>query len=331
MTSKSHKIALRVAQRNAWSTYSPKKVTDLFRIIGENRDDLLNQSKIPSAEWLDKNFPIREMRWDLLRYPKSQYDIQTTWIGHASVLFQMGSFNIISDPIFSDRCSAFQWIGPKRYRRPACTIEEMMIQNNIGIDTVLISHNHYDHLDFESVKQLADFALLTDKPIQFVVPLGLQQWFERNVPNCFCGGNKVTELDWHESITVSREENEIAKKIRITSVPMQHWSNRYGFDKDQSLWCGFTVELIQDGNNEMNTRSKKTPKFLFSGDTGWFDEAHDIGSRYGPFDVAAIPIGAYEPRWFMKQEHMNPDDAVRFMDAVQTRTAIPIHWGTFPL
>lgn len=322
MTSVSERIARRVAQRNAWSTYTEKKLSDVFKMLRGYKPE----NVIPSTQWLDENLPVKEMDWEQIRSPKSPDIIQSTWIGHASVLFQVGDFNIITDPVFSERCSALQFIGPKRYRPPACTVNELMVKEEIGIDIVLISHNHYDHLDYNSVKKIANVALESKNPTEFVVPLGLLSWFKRYVPESLRGGNKVTELDWHDLYDVVREKEDGGKAtLRITPVPMQHWTNRYGYDRDKSLWCGFSVEVLFPSGNG------KGQKLLFTGDTGWFDEAVEIGKQYGPFDVAAIPIGAYEPRWFMKQEHLNPEDAVRFMDAVQAKMAIPIHWGTFPL
>jgi N-acyl-phosphatidylethanolamine-hydrolysing phospholipase D len=256
-------------------------------------------------------------------------NIQSTWIGHATMFVQMGGWNILTDPIFSRRCSAVQFAGPERYRLPPCTIEELFKKENVGVDIVLVSHNHYDHLDYNSVKELAERSMEQEKPMHFVVPLGLKAWFQKYVPDSFKGGNQVTEIDWHETCTIKRGTNE----IRITGIPMQHWSNRNGFDRDKTLWCGFKVATATANSTSNATATtdaiNATKTFLFSGDTGFFDGLYEIGENYGPFDMAAIPIGAYEPRWFMREQHTNPEDAVKMMDALRAKKAFPIHWGTF--
>ena len=231
--------------------------------------------------WLDEHFPVKDVDWELLRSP-SPNTIQSTWIGHATTLVQMGNFNILTDPVFSERCSAVQWAGPKRLRPPACTIEELMIKEKIKVDVVLVSHNHYDHLDYESVKKLAELAKSKSQPIDFVVPLGLLSWFERNVPQSLNGGNNVTELDWHQPYHINGNDG---VTMCITPVPMQHWTNRNGSDRDKSLWCGFSVKVTND--NDWNKSGVLS--YLFTGDTGWFDKAFEIGEKYGPFDLAAIP------------------------------------------
>ena len=288
MTSISDKIARRVAERNSWSTYSPKTFKDVFKMLRENRPD----KTLPNETWLNKNFPVKNVDWESLRnYPNSsttKNSIQATWIGHATVFVQMGKFKILTDPIFSDRCSGVQWAGPKRYRPPACTLQELIVKEKIGVDVVLISHNHYDHLDYNSVKELAQLAISQNQPIEFVVPLGLRKWFEKHIPLSLKGGNKVTELDWHESYVIRKESNN-EMCLSVTPVPMQHWSNRYGYDRDLTLWCGFSVKAFHENNNSNNDDGSKSCSFLFTGDTGLFDEATKIGQQYGPFDLAAIP------------------------------------------
>uniref|UniRef100_A0A7S3LJV9 Metallo-beta-lactamase domain-containing protein n=2 Tax=Aplanochytrium stocchinoi TaxID=215587 RepID=A0A7S3LJV9_9STRA len=136
-------------------------------------------------------------------------------------------------------------------------------------------------------------------------------------------------MDWHETIKIKSDDlqpgiQNVEAEIEISAVPMQHWSSRRGFDRDETLWCGYSLAA--------NTNTKKDScKVLFAGDTGMFDGLHEIGEKYGPYDLAAIPIGAYEPRDFMKGQHTNPEDAVEMMRAIQARKAVPIHWGTFQL
>jgi len=318
------KVKKRVAERDSWTTYKVPTIGMLCKLFYSS-SDMVFQTHIPSQEEIDKVFPIASVDWNALRNPPKD-KIQSTWIGHATTFVQMGGYNIITDPIFSKRCSAVQFAGPERYRRPACTIQDLCGEDGVGIDIVLVSHNHYDHLDYNSVRTLAALAIETNRPMQFVVALGLKRWFERYVPDSTKGSNKVTEIDWHETYSIEGKGDDNSGKddaaaINITGIPMQHWSNRHGFDKDKTLWCGFKV-----------TTTGSTPKnYLFSGDTGFFDGLYEIGKRYGPFDLAAIPIGAYEPRWFMKEQHTNPGDAVKMMGAIQANRAFPIHWGTFAL
>jgi Predicted Zn-dependent hydrolases of the beta-lactamase fold len=321
----SEKIAKRVAERNSWNTYEIPTVQKVCKLLcNQKSSQVVFQSAIPSQEEIDRIFPISKVDWNLLRKPPLD-KIQSTWIGHATMFVQMGGWNILTDPIFSKRCSAVQFAGPERYRLPACTIEDLCKNENVGVDIVLVSHNHYDHLDYASVRELAERSIERGKPLQFVVPLGLKAWFQKYVPNSFRGGNQVTEIDWHETHTIQRGPNE---EIRITGIPMQHWSNRNGWDRDKTLWCGFKVAANTATSTDAVDSSKT---FLFSGDTGFFNGLYEIGETYGPFDLAAIPIGAYEPRWFMREQHTNPEDAVKMMDAVRAKKAFPIHWGTFLL
>ena len=283
--STSEKIALRVAERDSWSTYSPHKIRSAFKMLWDKKSELVFEQGIPTQEWLNENFPVQKIDWELLRNPKSSDVIQSTWIGHATGFVQMGKLNILTDPVFSMRCSGVQWAGPKRYRPPACTVKELMMDENVGVDVVLISHNHYDHLDYNSVKELATTALAIKKPISFIVPLGIKSWFKKKIPESFQGGSSVTELDWHEPHVVKGSTG--GASVKITPVPMQHWSNRYGFDRDKTLWCGYAVTVVHD--NKEGKEEKKGGNYLFTGDTGLFDAAAQIGEQYGPFDLAAIP------------------------------------------
>jgi L-ascorbate metabolism protein UlaG (beta-lactamase superfamily) len=200
--------------------------------------------------------------------------------------------------------------------------------NDIDVDIVLLSHNHYDHLDYDSIKALAS----GNSPL-FVVPLGLKDWFRQHIPS---QNIKIVDMDWHESILLDDGA------LSITSVPMRHWSSRVGYDRDKTLWCGYVLEsnisstkstLSSSTAIDTSTSSAATNtlKFLFPGDTAWFDDLHEIGTRYGPFDLAGIPIGAYSPWEFMKVYHIHPPHAVKMMKAVQAKKAVPIHFGTFVL
>jgi len=220
-----------------------------------------------------------------------------TWIGHATVLMQIDGINLLTDPHFSQRASPVQWAGPRRVVPPGVALDELP-----PIHVVLISHDHYDSLDHDSIRRLRERH--GGAETRFMVPLGLKHWFQRR------GITNVTELDWWQHSSHGR--------MRITAVPTQHWSKRRLFSRNRTLWAGWAVH---------------TPdfRFLFVGDTGYTTAFQRVGAELGPFDLAAIPIGAYEPRWFMANHHVAPEQALLIHRDVRARRSIAIHWGTFVL
>jgi len=345
-------IQRRVRERENWTVHGavesavpPPRVVAKFLVRSL---PLYFLFRPPSQVTLDRELPVlRPMDWNLLKEPPAHDEqIRLTWLGHASVLVQFpGGVNLLTDPVFSDRCSPSQWFGPKRYRPPPCSVRELC--QHLEIHAVLISHNHYDHLDYGTVQALAQASPQTI----FVVPLGLQAWFRKHIVRHVVNVKQqndvdslnIYELDWHESTepiyAASSSTTSRNSAVHVTAVPVRHWSNRSGGDRDRTLWCGYAVvQSIVNNNSENNNNNNAVPttttkkSFLFPGDTAWFDEMHQlIGERYGPFDVAALPIGAYEPRDFMKHAHLNVSEAVAMQRAVRARHAVPIHWGTFPL
>jgi len=219
-----------------------------------------------------------------------------TWIGHATVLLRVGGLSILTDPQFSPRASPLAFAGPVRVVEPAIALEALP-----HIDAVLISHSHYDHLDAASVQALA--AQPGGSP-RFYVGLGLKSWFTS------LGITDVEELDWWEV----REHSGTVVRF----VPVQHWSARTPWDRNRTLWGGFVVE-------------SGGLRIFFAGDTGYSRDFRDIAARVGPIDLAAIPIGAYAPRWFMRSQHVNPEEAVQIHLDLQARQSVAIHWGTFVL
>ena len=218
-----------------------------------------------------------------------------TWIGHSTLLIQLNGVNVLTDPHWSERASPVSFAGPKRVMPPGLRFEDLP-----AIDLVLISHNHYDHLDVATVKRLA----ATHHPL-FVVPLGLKSWFAG------LGITNVDELDWWESRRI--------KGLTFTCLPAQHFSSRTLWDRNQTLWSGWAV-------------ASPTKKLFFAGDTGYYYELFkEIGSRVGPFDLAAIPIGAYLPPTIMKMTHITPEEALQVVADVRARRFLGIHWGTFDL
>lgn len=225
---------------------------------------------------------------------KSNAEPAVTWIGHSSFLLQVAGMNVLIDPQFSERASPVSFAGPKRI--VPLTIDVPTLPR---IDVVLISHNHYDHLDTDSVRKLA--AMPAGSPL-FLVPLGLKAWFAAK------GIERVEEYDWWQSHTEG--------SLRFTLVPVQHWSKRTLSDANQTLWGGWVIE---GGGLKM----------IHTGDLGYSQDARDIGERLGPFDLAFIPIGAYAPRWFMKLYHVDVPEAIRVRADLRARKAIGMHWGTF--
>lgn len=220
-----------------------------------------------------------------------------TWIGHATVLLRMGGLNILTDPHFSERASPLSWAGPRRWQPPGVALADLP-----RIDLVLISHNHYDHLDLASVRALAEQH---GGPPLFLVPLGIKQWVHRNVPKA---RGHVLDFDWWDRREIPG--------ATVHFVPAQHWSQRALGDRNRTLWGGWVVQ-------------QPDFVFYFAGDMGYSRDALDIGERFGGFDLAAIPVGAYEPRWFMRNQHVNPEEAVQVHKDVRARQSLGIHWGTF--
>ena len=217
-----------------------------------------------------------------------------TWIGHATVLVQMNGVNFLTDPQWSERASPVSWAGPRRLSAPGLAFDDLPL-----IHVVLISHDHYDHLDLSTVKRLA----AAHDPL-FLVPLGLKAWFAEN------GMKRVEELDWWQERAYG--------PLRIACVPAQHFAQRTLWDASRRLWASWAV-----------VSSDK--RFYFSGDTGYFGGFKEAGERIGPFDLAALAVGAYEPPIIMKSVHLTPEEAVQAFLDLKARTLLGIHWGTFDL
>tara|TARA_Y100001970_G_C14075098_1_gene771550 strand:- start:33 stop:1058 length:1026 start_codon:yes stop_codon:yes gene_type:complete len=258
-----------------------KKFSDLFKMMREDRPNV--------SEMLDV---IKVSKKDIQAHIKAKKNFYL-WIGHSTALIHINGKNILTDPIFSDRCSPIKFAGPKRYSEPAISIEDLPM-----IDLIVISHNHYDHLDYKTVKKIGDNAL-------WIVPLGLKKWFFNQ------GVENVKEMDWYDSFNQDG--------IEVVSLPSQHWSKRTVFKSFDTLWSSWSIKVDDF-------------KFWFAGDTGYNDiQFKEIGKDYGPFDLAAIPIGAYEPRWFMKNFHINPEEAVQIHQEIFSKLSVGIHFGTFIL
>jgi L-ascorbate metabolism protein UlaG (beta-lactamase superfamily) len=221
-------------------------------------------------------------------------EIKITFVNHATTLIQTSLLTILTDPVWSERVSPVSWAGPKRVRDPGVAFDKLP-----KIDVVLISHNHYDHLDLPILKKLNEKFHPT-----FLVPLGNKNFFNRH------GIENVIEMDWWRSYVINT--------ATIVFLPTQHWSARWINDKFKTLWGSYGITV---GNK----------KIYFVGDTGYSNHFKEINQRWGKPDIALIPIGAYEPRWFMKDNHLNPEEAVKVHHDLAAKYSIPIHFGTFQL
>lgn len=230
-------------------------------------------------------------------HPPQRVDgLRLTYLNHASVLVQFGGLNFITDPIWSERCSPFTWIGPKRHRAPGMKLEDLP-----PIDAVLISHNHYDHMDFATLNRLE-----SKFHPKFFTSLGNQELLlSENLTD-------VTEMDWWQTIRLNDD-------LSITYVPSKHFSARSINDRNRTLWGGFVVT------------SKKMGSFYFAGDTGYGIHFEQIAERFPKILLSLLPIGAYEPQWFLREMHMNPQDAVNAHQALRSEFSLAIHWGVFHL
>lgn len=225
-------------------------------------------------------------------------DFSVTWLGHATMLIKAGKLWILTDPVFSQYATPTPPLGPKRLIQLPINIDDLP-----HIDIVLISHDHYDHLDLQTVRKIAKQE--NGSPL-FLTGLGLKSWFEANVADA-----KVEEMNWWDKIKLGNAE--------FVFVPAQHSTGRAFTNKNETLWGGWTVEYA-------------SKKFYFAGDTAYEAELFkQISQKVGHIDFAALPIGAYKPRNLMRYEHMNPHEAVQAHLDLKSIKSIAIHWGTFQL
>ncbi len=218
--------------------------------------------------------------------------VRITHVNHSTVLIQMDGLNLLTDPTWSERCSPVQWTGPKRHRAPGLRFEDLP-----PIDAVLVSHNHYDHMDVATLRRLRGVPLF--------VPLGNAALLARH------GVPGAKDLDWWD-------EARLDERVTVTFTPAQHFSARGITDRNATLWGGFVI-------------SGPSGHVYFAGDTGWGKHYAEINRRFGPMRVALLPIGAYLPRWFMKPAHIDPAEAVEAHFALQAKTSIAVHYGTWAL
>ncbi|XP_782815.3 N-acyl-phosphatidylethanolamine-hydrolyzing phospholipase D isoform X2 [Strongylocentrotus purpuratus] len=279
---------------NPWETWSMPSFGNVLKWWLFSK----NNSNVPSKSTLEKTLPVLKPAHDEIKVPPIS-GVRVTWIGHATALVQFDGISVLTDPVFSDRCGPMSWMGPKRYRPPPCQVKDLP-----KIDAVVISHSHFDHLDAPSVSALnARFG----SDLRWFVPLGVLDWMAG------MGCENVIEMDWWQENCIPTHSD-----VTFAFTPAQHWGQRTPTDRFKTLWGSW---CIMGPNNS----------FFFAGDTGYCRGFEEIGRRYGPFDLAAIPIGAYEPRWFKRPVHCSPTEAVQIHEDVNSRKSVGIHWGTFRL
>lgn len=274
---------------------------------------------------------IRRRLWDFLLWQAGRYDHENfrtlpprgfhypnpvkevdysspvvSWMNHSSFHINYKGLNILTDPIWSERCSPFSFFGPKRLHHPPLEIESLP-----DIDVVLISHDHYDHLDKASIRDIVSKS----PRVLFIIPEGVGKWFKKQKIYNFI------ELAWWQTKEVHFSSD---LKLSITGVPCQHFSGRGIFNKNKTLWCGFVVKFFE--------KEELTKQLYFVGDTGY--NPHDfvnIGKEFGYFDLSLIPIGTYIPFTFMSPVHICPNKAVMIHQEVNSKLSIGMHWKTFCL
>ncbi len=227
-------------------------------------------------------------------------EIRLTWVGHATFLLQLPGANLLTDPVWSRRVSPVPWAGPARIREPGLDFDALP-----PIDAVLLSHDHYDHLDRPTVRRLhARFGAA----LRWIAPLGHADWLRGQ------GIENATDLDWWESTTLRTAEGE----LQVTALPARHWTRR-GPAGNRRLWASFALRAGKAG-------------VYYGGDSGYAPFYEQILAEHGPFDATLLPIGAYEPRWFMQPAHMCPEEAVQaYQELGESGLFAAMHWGTFRL
>ncbi|OEU11043.1 Metallo-hydrolase/oxidoreductase, partial [Fragilariopsis cylindrus CCMP1102] len=249
-------------------------------------------------------------------------ELYMTWIGHSTCLFQIDYWSILTDPMFSTRASPYKhWIGIPRDVQPAYTIQDILNhqqQQQQQQYICCITHDHYDHMDMNSVRELKDHVQL------WIVPLGIADWL---VERCSINRKQIIELEWWQNVRIIRSKKKTNKNGRrrriltITCCPASHWSGRTILDRNKRLWCSFAIIV-------------KLFDIFFCGDTSYpnnFPLFRQIGDALGPFDLSCIPIGAYLPKEMNKDAHCDPYEALQIHNDIQSKQSIAIHWGSFNL
>ena len=272
-------------------------------------DRIRSRFREVAREWSKKRLPpdpgadrLPVARADLARPASPEGELRVTWVGHATHFIQLPGLNLLTDPMWSRRASPLRWIGASRFVPATPALEELP-----GVDAVLLSHDHYDHLDRPTVRAL---RRRFGRELPWFVPLGYRAWLAR------CGFRNVIELDWWEEHALP------GGGFRVSATPARHWTRRTPWGTNRRLWCSYAILPAEDPGFRV----------YFGGDSAYACFFREIGARLGPFDASILPIGAYEPRWFMRPMHMNPEEAVRaYLDLGGTGAMLGMHWGTWRL
>lgn len=276
--------------RNPWPGSAPHGFGGFIKWMLTRSGRNSAASNIPTPAPPPESFP-----------PPSPDALRVTWVGHSSFLIQFDGMNILTDPIWSERASPVGFAGPKRLVPPGMALEVLP-----KIDVTVLSHDHYDHLDDRTVRRLIEQF----PEMSWLAPLGVGNFLRKR------GTSSVQELDWWAEATVG--------SASFGCTPAQHFSGRYPWNRNATLWCGWTIRI------------GKTRVF-FAGDTGLHPEFAAIAKRFGPFDLSILPIGAYDPRWFMQTVHMAPEEAITAFSSLGSDhpnhpgVMVGSHWGTFQL
>ncbi len=258
------------------------KLDGIWRIMTSGEAERTPEAPIPVASISP---------WRYSHKPSS--GLRITWLGHSTILIEIDGLTILTDPVWGERTSPYSWVGPKRWYPPPIALEDLP-----PLDAVIISHDHYDHLDYSTIVAMKDWN------VPFFVPLGvgahLEYW---GIPQ-----ERITELDWWDQMRL--------EELTVVMVPARHASGRDLFDQNDTLWGGYVLA----GNKH---------RVYFSGDTGFFPGFCEIGDKWGPFDVTMIEVGAYDSAW--PDWHIGPEQAVIAHQMVRGNIFLPIHWGLFNL
>jgi N-acyl-phosphatidylethanolamine-hydrolysing phospholipase D len=285
----------------------------------------------------DRNFvPVPKDRSELVNiqtpnWGAQEHGTKATWLGHASFFIETKpeqpegrGIRMLVDPVFCERMGPTGFIGPKRFSSPPCQLEDLP-----EVDVVLISHNHYDHLDLHTVKSLY-FDKHRGRPLHFFCGLGTKKWFA----SCGIREEHVTEMDWWDEVEVAVKD---VGSFKLACTPSQHASRRSAWDECRMLWCSWVIEELSSSPN----------KLFFAGDTGYRTVTEEdiaagkdlselpkcpafseIGAKYGPFDLAFLPIGCYTPRTFMSGVHCSPEDSIEIHKDIKSKRSLGMHYGT---
>lgn len=272
-------------------------------------DQIRGRFRAVAWEWLTKPMPpdpspgaLPTAEADLAVPSAMDGELRITWVGHATHFVQLPGLNLLTDPMWSPRASPVASIGRQRFVAARPPLEALP-----QVHAVLLSHDHYDHLDRPTVLALRERF---GADLTWYTPLGYREWFER------LGVTNVVEVDWWEEAPLPHEG------YRLVSAPARHWTRRTPWSTNRRLWCSWAIL----------SRNEDGFRVYWGGDSAYATHFAEIGRRLGPFDASLMPIGAYDPRWFMSASHMNPEEAVQaYEDLGRVGAFLPSHWGTFRL